>query len=295
MAHLSSDSPRYNWDANYGGELGIVAYGRTQADVRGQLSRRCWARSSIRSTRTRATTRSTACSARGSRASTWPASSITCRAISPTGRSARRWTGTWWAAASGRSSRAAAPTSRPGSTCSASILKTNVDYDWEMHAGVRVHHRVYGTFGLIGAGARCATSGPNGLCNRGNQTGGRGEGGFRVSGQGRHHGALPGGRARDRPLSHRIGHCQLCQRGHAPADPLARRLPVCQMRPAPSRPKPPYNRADMTFRIRRLARTLLFVALACGAALRGVGAAAGRRPAAEAAVHHLDAARTACG
>ena len=30
MAHLSSDSPRYNWEANYGGELGIVAYGRTQ-------------------------------------------------------------------------------------------------------------------------------------------------------------------------------------------------------------------------------------------------------------------------
>ena len=31
MAHLSSDSPRYIWDANYGGELGIFAYGRTQA------------------------------------------------------------------------------------------------------------------------------------------------------------------------------------------------------------------------------------------------------------------------
>ena len=30
MAHLSSDSPRYNWDANYGGELGIVAVGHTQ-------------------------------------------------------------------------------------------------------------------------------------------------------------------------------------------------------------------------------------------------------------------------
>jgi hypothetical protein len=30
MAHLSNDSPRYSWDANYGGELGIVAVGRTQ-------------------------------------------------------------------------------------------------------------------------------------------------------------------------------------------------------------------------------------------------------------------------
>ncbi|HXR45102.1 MAG TPA: hypothetical protein VN759_09865, partial [Pseudolysinimonas sp.] len=30
MAHLSSDSPRYNWEANYGGELGIMAYGQTQ-------------------------------------------------------------------------------------------------------------------------------------------------------------------------------------------------------------------------------------------------------------------------
>src|SRR6185436_456231 len=30
MAHLSDESPRYNWDANYGGELGIVAVGSTQ-------------------------------------------------------------------------------------------------------------------------------------------------------------------------------------------------------------------------------------------------------------------------
>ena len=25
MAHLSHESPRYNWDANYGGEFGIIA------------------------------------------------------------------------------------------------------------------------------------------------------------------------------------------------------------------------------------------------------------------------------
>jgi hypothetical protein len=62
------------------------------------------------------------------------------------------------------------------------ILKTNVDYDWEMHAGVRVHHRVYGTFGLMGA-AMVREVGTNGLANRGNQTGARGEGGLRVSGK----------------------------------------------------------------------------------------------------------------
>jgi hypothetical protein len=62
------------------------------------------------------------------------------------------------------------------------ILKTNVDYDWEMHAGVRVHHRVYGTLGVIG-GATLREVGTNGLGNRGTQTGGRGEGGFRVSGK----------------------------------------------------------------------------------------------------------------
>ena len=62
------------------------------------------------------------------------------------------------------------------------ILKTNVDYNWEMHAGVRAHHRVYGTFGIMGS-AMLREVGTNGLGNRGTQTGGRGEGGFRVSGK----------------------------------------------------------------------------------------------------------------
>ena len=51
-----------------------------------------------------------------------------------------------------------------------------------MHTGVRVHHRVYGTLGLIG-GAQLRYVGTTDRFNRGNQTGGRGEGGFRVSGR----------------------------------------------------------------------------------------------------------------
>ena len=51
-----------------------------------------------------------------------------------------------------------------------------------MHTGVRVHHRVYGTLGLIG-GAQLRYIGTTDRFNRGNQTGGRGEGGFRVSGR----------------------------------------------------------------------------------------------------------------
>ena len=49
------------------------------------------------------------------------------------------------------------------------ILKTNVDYNWEMHAGVRAHHHVYGTLGLIGS-AMLRQVGTNGLGNRGTQT-----------------------------------------------------------------------------------------------------------------------------
>jgi len=63
------------------------------------------------------------------------------------------------------------------------ILKTNVDYNWEMHAGLRVHHHVYGTFGLIGS-ATLREITTNGLGNRGTQTGGRLEAGVRLNGRG---------------------------------------------------------------------------------------------------------------
>ena len=61
------------------------------------------------------------------------------------------------------------------------ILKTNVDYNWELNAGVRAHHRFVGTLGVIGA-AHLREVGVNGTRNRGTQTGGRSEGGIRISG-----------------------------------------------------------------------------------------------------------------
>ena len=48
--------------------------------------------------------------------------------------------------------------------------------------GVRAHRRLFGTLGLIGA-AQIREVGVDGSRNRGNQTGGRGEGGIRVSGK----------------------------------------------------------------------------------------------------------------
>ena len=119
MAHLSNDSPRYNWDTNYGGELDIVAVRADAADVRRQLPGRARRGvSPLRSEPGQLHPRWGAQHAREGR--------LRGRRLPPPvapsrrpRRSVRRWTGTCSAAAWARCSRAAAPTSRRGSICSA--------------------------------------------------------------------------------------------------------------------------------------------------------------------------------
>jgi hypothetical protein len=184
MAHLSDDSPRYNWDANYGGELGIVAVGRTQltfvANYQAVLgdefhpfdpNQGNYTIDGVLSTRVKGL---------------YVAGVFHHLSRHLADRPKRPPVD--WNMVGGR---VGTLFTRGGTDVEArfdllgSILKTNVDYDWEMHAGVRVHHRVYGTLGLIGAATlrEVRTSAVGTLGPRGNQTGGRGEGGLRVSGK----------------------------------------------------------------------------------------------------------------
>ena len=181
MAHLSHDSPRYSWDANYGGELGLVAVGRTQltfvANYQAGLgdefhpfdpNQGNYTIDGVLSTRVKGV---------------YVAGVFHHLSRHLADRPKRPPVD--WNMIGGR---VGTIFTRAGTEIEArfdvlgAILKTNVDYDWEMHAGVRVHHRVYGTLGLIG-GAMLREVGTNGLGSRGNQTGGRGEGGLRVSGK----------------------------------------------------------------------------------------------------------------
>jgi hypothetical protein len=180
MAHLSDDSPRYNWDANYGGELGIVAVGRTQltfvANYQAVLGEEFhpfdpnqgnYTIDGVLSTRMKGF---------------YVAGVFHHLSRHLADRPKRQPVD--WNMMGGRVGRIF---TSDGTEVEArvdllgAILKTNVDYNWELHAGARVHHLVYGTFGLIGS-AMLRQVGTNGLGNRGTQTGARGEGGFRISG-----------------------------------------------------------------------------------------------------------------
>jgi hypothetical protein len=181
MAHLSSDSELYNWDANYGGELGIVAYGRTQltfvANYQAVLGEEFhpfdpnqgnYILDGVLSTRIKG----------------FYVAGVFHHLSRHLADRAKRPPLDW----NMMGGRVGAQFTRGGTNVEArfdllkSILKTNVDYEWEMHTGVRVHRPVYGTFGLVG-GAQLRHIGTNDLLGRGNQTGARGEGGFRVSGR----------------------------------------------------------------------------------------------------------------
>ena len=182
MAHLSDDSPRYNWDANYGGELGIIAVGRTQlsfvANYQAVLGEEFhpfdpnqgnYTIDGVLSTRVRG----------------FYVAGV-FHHLSRHLADRPKEPPVDWNMMGGRVGRIfTSDTTEVEARFDllGAILKTNVDYNWEMHTGARVHHHVYGTFGLIGS-AMLRQVGTNGLGNRGTQTGGRGEGGFRISGKG---------------------------------------------------------------------------------------------------------------
>jgi hypothetical protein len=181
MAHLSHDSQRYNWDANYGGELGLVAVGRTQltfvANYQAVLGEEFHPFDPNQGNYTIDGVLST-------RVKGFYVAGVFHHLSRHLADRAKRPPVDW----NMMGGRVGAMFARGGTDVEArfdllgAILKTNVDYNWEMHAGVRAHRRVYGTVGLVGS-AMLRQVGTNGLANRGTQTGGRGEGGLRVSGK----------------------------------------------------------------------------------------------------------------
>jgi hypothetical protein len=181
MAHLSHDSERYNWDANYGGEFGLVAVGRTQltfvANYQAVLGEEFHPFDPNQGNYTLDGVLST-------RVKGFYVAGVFHHLSRHLADRAKRPPVDW----NMMGGRIGSTFRRGGTDVEArfdllgAILKTNVDYNWEMHAGVRVHHHVHGTVGLIGA-ATLRELGTNGVANRGNQTGGRGEAGFRVSGK----------------------------------------------------------------------------------------------------------------
>jgi hypothetical protein len=181
MAHLSHESPRYVWDADYGGEFGIVAYGKTQltfvANYQAVLGEEFhpfdpnqgnYIIDGVLSTKLRGVV----------------VAGVFHHLSRHLADRAKRPPVDW----NMLGGRAGTRFVRGGTDIDVqadlfgAILKTNVDYNWELNAGVRAHHRVYGTLGVIAA-AQFREVGVNGTRNRGTQTGGRGEGGIRVSGK----------------------------------------------------------------------------------------------------------------
>ena len=181
MAHLSDDSPRYNWDANYGGELGIIAVGRTQlsfvANYQAVLGEEFHPFDPNQGNYTIDGVLS-------SRVKGFYVAGVFHHLSRHLADRPKRPPVDWnmMGGRVGRIFKSGATDVEARFDLLGAILKTNVDYNWEMHAGARVHHHVYGTFGLIGS-ATLRQVGTNGLGNRGTQTGGRGEGGFRISGK----------------------------------------------------------------------------------------------------------------
>jgi hypothetical protein len=181
MAHLSDESPRYNWDANYGGELGIVAVGRTQltfvANYQAVLGEEFHPFDPNQGNYT-------VDGVLSSRIKGFYVAGVFHHLSRHLADRPKRPPVDW----NMMGGRIGGIFKSGGTDVEArfdllgAILKTNVDYNWEMHAGARAHHHVYGTFGLIGS-AMLRQVGTNGLGNRGTQTGGRGEGGFRISGK----------------------------------------------------------------------------------------------------------------
>jgi hypothetical protein len=181
MAHLSDEDERYNWDANYGGELGIVAVGRTQltfvANYQAVLGEEFHPFDPNQGNYTIDGVLST-------RVKGFYVAGVFHHLSRHLADRPKEPPVDW----NMMGGRVGTMFTRGGTDVEArfdllgAILKTNVDYDWEMHAGVRVHRRVYGTAGWI-ASAMLREVGTNGRGNRGNQTGGRVEGGLRVSGK----------------------------------------------------------------------------------------------------------------
>ena len=181
MAHLSHDSPRYSWDANYGGEFGIVAVGRTQltfvANYQAGIGDEFHPFDPNQGNYTLDGVIS-------SRVKGFYVAGVFHHLSRHLADRAKRPPVDW----NMMGGRVGSVFKRGDTDVEArvdllgAILKTNVDYDWELHAGVRAHHRIYGTFGVMGA-ATLREVGTNGLGNRGTQHGGRVEGGMRVSGK----------------------------------------------------------------------------------------------------------------
>ena len=181
MAHLSSDSERYNWDANYGGEFGIVAVGRTQltfvANYQAVIGEEFHPFDPNQGNYTIDGVLS-------SRVKGFYVAGVFHHLSRHLADRSKRPPVDW----NMFGGRVGAMFKRNRTDVEArfdllgAILKTNVDYNWEMHAGLRVHQKVYGTLGLIGT-AMLREMRTNGAGNRGTQTGYRGEGGFRVGGR----------------------------------------------------------------------------------------------------------------
>jgi hypothetical protein len=181
MAHLSHESPRYNWDANYGGEFGIIAYKGTQltfvANYQAILGEEFhpfdpnqgnYVIDGVLSTKVKGMV----------------IAGVFHHLSRHLADRPKRPPVDW----NMFGGRVGTRVVRGGTDIDAqldllgAILKTNVDYNWELNAGVRAHHRLVGTLGVIGA-AHLREVGVNGTRNRGTQTGGRGEGGIRISGR----------------------------------------------------------------------------------------------------------------
>jgi hypothetical protein len=180
MAHLSSDSPRYNWEANYGGEFGIVAYGRTQltfvANYQAVLGEQMWEFDPNQGNYLVAGSLTTVFG--GIEAG--PTFYHQSRHLSDRAKDFP----VDWNMLGGRVAKhieEGAGTVDLRVDLRRSIVKSYVDSEWELNAGGRGQYRLHRHVALVGGGflRRLTVDDTHG---RGPQTGGRVDGGIRIDG-----------------------------------------------------------------------------------------------------------------